>query len=185
MKQWLQKHSLSITLLPVLAVMGMIFWFSAQTGESSGALSGRIAAWVVRFFVPQVDAFSPAQQQALIYRVGWIIRKAAHFSEFALLGMCLLLHIRQLKKKIKLSHPWLWSWGVGTVYAVSDELHQHFVGGRHCAISDVCIDSSGVIAGVLLMAGLLCWRRRKCKLSVNAADSVPESLKTEKNSPIM
>ena len=45
----------------------------------------------------------------------------------------------------------LYTDALGTLYAVTDELHQGFVGGRHPAVLDVCIDSSGVIAGVLVM----------------------------------
>ena len=157
MKRWLQKHSIAMTLLPVLAVMGMIFWFSAQTGASSGALSGRITARVVRFFVPDVDTFSQADRQALFYTVGTIIRKGAHFSEFALLGITLMCHMRQLEKRICLRRPWLWAWAVGTAYAMTDELHQHFVGGRNPAALDVFIDSCGVIAGV----ALVCWILRR------------------------
>lgn len=157
MKRWLQKHSIAMTLLPVLAVMGMIFWFSAQTGASSGALSGRITARVVRFFVPDVDTFSQADRQALFYTVGTIIRKGAHFSEFALLGITLMCHIRQLEKRVCLRRRWLWAWAVGTAYAVTDELHQHFVGGRNPAALDVFIDSCGVVAGV----ALVCWILRR------------------------
>lgn len=161
MKRWFQKHSIVISLLPVLAVMGMIFWFSAQTGESSGALSGRITARIVGFFVPDVDTFSEVEQQLLFRRVGLLIRKTAHFSEFALLGFFLTIHIQQLRKRITLRLPWLWTWAVGTAYAVTDELHQGFVGGRHPAVTDVLIDSSGVITGVLLVMGLLYWRKRR------------------------
>lgn len=164
MKQWFQKHSVAISLLPVLAVMGLIFWFSAQTGESSGALSGRITARIVRFFVPDVDAFSEAEQQVLFRRVSLLVRKTAHFSEFALLGFFLTIHIQQLRKRITIQAPWLWAWAVGTVYAITDELHQGFVGGRHPAVTDVLIDSSGVFAGVLLMTGLLCWRYHRKRL---------------------
>ena len=155
MKQWFIRHSIGMSLVLVLAVMGMIFCFSAQTGESSGALSGRITARVVRLFVSDFDSISETQQKALLSTVGLLIRKAAHFSEYALLGLSLMLHIRQLRKRITVCFPWLWAWAVGTVYAISDELHQHFVGGRHPAATDVMIDSSGVIAGVLLLALIL------------------------------
>ena len=155
MKQWIMKHSISLSLILVLAVMGMIFCFSAQTGKASGALSGRITARVVRFFVSDFDNFSEEQQKALLSTVGLWIRKAAHFSEFALLGFSLMLHILQLQKRITVHCPQLWAWGVGTVYAITDELHQHFVGGRYPAVTDVLIDSSGVLAGLLFLTGLL------------------------------
>ena len=161
MKSWIKKHSIGITLLLVLAVMGMIFFFSSQTGESSGALSGRITAQIVRFCVPNFDTFPLQKQQSLLKTVGFLIRKCAHFSEFALLGFSLMLHIQQLRKRITVRFSWLWAWAIGTVYAVSDELHQHFVGGRYPAATDVLIDSCGVIAGVLLLA--LCLRRLRKK----------------------
>ena len=162
MKQWIRKYSIGLSFVLVLAVMVMIFCFSAQTGQSSGALSGRITAKVVRFFVSDFDSFSEMQQKALLSKVGLWIRKAAHFSEFALLGFSLMLHILQLKKRITVRYSSLWAWGVGTVYAMSDELHQHFVGGRYPAVTDVLIDSSGVLAGAFCFVGLLwCLNRRK------------------------
>lgn len=43
------------------------------------------------------------------------------------------------------------AWMVGTLYAVSDEVHQFFVPGRSCEVRDMVIDSCGVAAGVLIM----------------------------------
>lgn len=39
----------------------------------------------------------------------------------------------------------------GMMYAASDELHQKFVDGRSAEIRDVCIDTCGVILGILLV----------------------------------
>jgi hypothetical protein len=39
---------------------------------------------------------------------------------------------------------------VGTLYAASDELHQMFSDGRSPQVRDVCIDSAGVLTGVLV-----------------------------------
>ena len=38
----------------------------------------------------------------------------------------------------------------GVAYAVTDELHQHFVRGRHASPVDVVIDTAGVAAGIYL-----------------------------------
>ena len=43
------------------------------------------------------------------------------------------------------------AWGLATLYAATDELHQMFVAERGPALLDVCIDSAGALAGVLLM----------------------------------
>lgn len=159
MKTWLRKRPVIATLIPVVLVMVMIFCFSAQNGSQSGQLSGRITRWVLGLVIWDFDVWSPEQQSQLVSTVGLVIRKMGHFSEFFLLGFFLLPHVRAVGKRITVHLPWLWSWGFGTLYAITDELHQGFVGGRVPAVLDVCIDSSGVIVGVLAVWLLL--RRRK------------------------
>lgn len=165
MKAWIQKHSIVLSLLLVVAVMVMIYCFSAQTGEQSGAMSGRITTWVVNLLVPDFENLTGEKQESLCYTVGFLIRKTAHFMEYALLGFCLMLHVAQIQKKISVRLPWLWAWGIGTLYAASDELHQGFVAGRGPSVRDVMIDSSGVIAGVLLMVLLLHRSKREEKIA--------------------
>ena len=72
-----------------------------------------------------------------------VLRKLAHGAEFAVLGALLARAFRD-------ELPALVA-GIG--YAVTDELHQHFVPGRVGAPLDVLIDSAGVGLGVVL------WRR--------------------------
>jgi len=158
MKVWVNKHSIALSLIPVVLIMVMIFCFSAQNGAESGAMSGQITRWVVKLFVPELEDMPSAEQAELLRNVGFVIRKGAHFTEYALLGFFLLLHIRQISKRTTVALPWLWAWGIGTLYAASDEFHQSFVGGRGPAVTDVCIDSFGVAAGVTLMC-ILIWRQ--------------------------
>ena len=165
MKTWIGKHSMLLSLLLVIAVMVMIYCFSAQNGEQSGAMSGKITTWVINLLVPDFDSMPGENQESLRYAVGFLIRKTAHFSEYALLGFCLMLHVAQVEKKIAVRLPWLWAWGIGTLYAASDEFHQGFVAGRGPSVRDVMIDSSGVIAGVLLI--LLILHRRKQRLAIS------------------
>ena len=155
MKNWIKRHGIVLSLLLVLAVMVMIYCFSAQTGEESGSLSGRITGWLLRVLIPDFETMEPDAQQNLKDIFGLVIRKLAHFSEYALLGFSLYLHITQLQKKWSVRLPLLWAWGIGTLYAASDEFHQSFVGGRGPSVVDVMIDSAGVIAGVLLMVWIL------------------------------
>lgn len=72
-----------------------------------------------------------------------VLRKLAHAAEFALFGALLLR---------ALGRPWL-AFALGVAYAVSDELHQHFVPGRVGSPLDVGIDAVGVVLGILA------WRR--------------------------
>lgn len=161
MKKWIERNNIVLSLLLVIAVMVIIYCFSAQTGVESGAMSGRITGWVLNLVVPGFKDFSAEKQEAIRSTVSFIVRKMAHFSEYALLGFSLMLHIAQIQKKITVRLPWLWAWGIGTVYAASDEFHQGFVAGRGPSIRDVMIDSAGVIAGTLFLFFILLRRMRK------------------------
>jgi VanZ family protein len=70
-----------------------------------------------------------------------VLRKIAHAAEFAVLGFLLLRAVRREPAALVL----------GFAYAVSDEVHQHFVPGREGAVLDVAIDAVGVAIGVLLV----------------------------------
>jgi VanZ family protein len=69
-----------------------------------------------------------------------ILRKGAHLTEYAVLGA--LLYRALGREPLALA--------VGLAYAATDELHQHFVHGRHASPVDVAIDAVGLAAGMLL-----------------------------------
>ena len=73
---------------------------------------------------------------------GWdlLLRKLAHGAEYALLGLLLLRALGREYLAVVL----------GIAYAVTDELHQHFISGRVGAPVDVAIDALGVVIGVLV-----------------------------------
>ena len=74
-----------------------------------------------------------------------ILRKGAHMTEYAILGLLLL---RAIGREL----PAL---AVGIGYAITDELHQHFVRGRHASPIDVLIDTVGLAIGIFVVSGLL------------------------------
>jgi VanZ family protein len=71
---------------------------------------------------------------------GWdlVLRKLAHAAEFAVLGALLLRATGRAGLALAL----------GIAYAVSDEVHQAFVPGRHGSVLDVAIDAVGVALGI-------------------------------------
>jgi VanZ family protein len=73
---------------------------------------------------------------------GWdlVLRKLAHATEYAILGALL----------VRASGRAGVAFGLGVLYAVSDEVHQSFVTGRHGAPLDVAVDALGVAVGVAL-----------------------------------
>jgi VanZ family protein len=70
-----------------------------------------------------------------------VLRKLAHAAEYAVLGGLL---VRALERELP-------AFLLGVAYAVSDELHQSFVQGRHGAPRDVAIDAAGVLVGILVV----------------------------------
>jgi len=74
-----------------------------------------------------------------------ILRKGAHMTEYAILGLLLL---RAIGREL----PAL---AVGIGYAITDEVHQHFVSGRHASPIDVLIDTIGLALGIFVVRGLL------------------------------
>jgi len=69
-----------------------------------------------------------------------ILRKGAHLTEYAVLGG--LLYRALSRETLALA--------AGIAYAATDELHQHFVRGRHASPVDVAIDAVGVSVGMLI-----------------------------------
>lgn len=137
--------------------MLLIFIHSAMPGDMSGAESG--------FIVKIIVALTGLPAEPL----GLVVRKAAHFTEFMILGMAIAVNVRDYlipaqehrpAKQVPLLKAWAVTWILGTLYAVTDEFHQLFVPGRVGAVMDVCIDSAGVATGALIM-WLILVRREK------------------------
>jgi VanZ family protein len=70
-----------------------------------------------------------------------ILRKGAHMTEYAILAFLLF---RALGSELP-------AFLFGLAYAVSDEIHQLFVSGRHGSPLDVGIDAAGLLLGLLAL----------------------------------
>ena len=126
-----------LLLILILLWMRVIFGFSAQTSEESSSVSQRI----VRMLTSDENKIQTLEH---------IVRKLAHFSIYTvggilIFGFCETFSGLTKTRKVQLTLL------VGVLYAISDELHQKFVSGRSCQITDVLIDSCGVIFGMLLV----------------------------------
>ena len=136
-----------------LLVMGSIFYFSAQPATKSTKTSNGITKKIVSA-VTKNKKITPKKKKALEQKWEKIVRKTAHFSLFALLGIC--AYISASLTFIKKGNCYvlknaLISLAFYILYAISDEVHQKFVQGRSCELTDVLIDTSGSIAGILLV----------------------------------
>ncbi|MBR6903195.1 MAG: VanZ family protein, partial [Clostridia bacterium] len=99
---------------------------------------------------PEFDTLDIADKQYVVESFSAPIRKAAHFGEFSALGALFLVFFETFdffSEKKYLILPIV----LGFLYAISDEVHQLFVPGRACRITDIYIDSCGVLAGVIFL----------------------------------
>ena len=144
-----KKHCYAILCIIWMLV---IFWFSAQVADDSQEMSD--------FFVHLLDAvFSLDIMRNEIIRdmTSFLVRKAAHMSEYAVLAILFGLTIREYKKE-----PWLLlALAATAAYAATYEFHQLFVPGRSGQLKDVLIDTAGGALGLGLLALILYLKRRR------------------------
>jgi VanZ family protein len=131
--------------LPVLIWMVVIY--SASSDTKSFEHSSRILGPLFHWLFPHM---SEKGVSALVF----LVRKCAHLTEYAVLGLLVLRAVRQPVRNDK--RPWRWSQAgfavlVVGIYAASDEIHQLFVPHREGRIADVMIDTSGAVIGILLL----------------------------------
>lgn len=136
-----------ILILLLLGTFFIIFGFSSQDGEVSGGISQRITKTILEKS-NIYNNLNEEQKNEISHRTEKIIRKLAHFSIYTLVGLLLMGFVSTYKMKNK----WriLITVGLGMLYAASDEFHQSFSPGRTPKITDVYIDTLGVILGALL-----------------------------------
>ena len=138
------RYKKQFHLLLTFLLMLFIFWQSALPAEASKQESGLIVSRLAQWLQADEDLIS------------FVVRKGAHFTEYLLLGVSLFLTVRDLRKRASFWIPW----AIGTLYAITDEVHQYFVPGRSCEVRDMIIDACGVAAGVAIV---WVWRRRKAE----------------------
>ena len=137
-----------ILLILLLGTFSIIFGFSSQDGEKSGSISKKITEEIVKR-IPQIQEKEQNEREIITLKIEKVIRKIAHFSIYTVVGLLLmaLVSTYQIKEKNKI----IISIIIGITYACSDEIHQSFIPGRSPMITDVMIDTMGVILGILLI----------------------------------
>ena len=137
---------------PLLLWMAFI-WF-ASTGEFSAANTSRILRPLLVWLFPNI---SPAA----IARVHFLVRKAAHFTEYALLALLAARALVASSQRVLRRGWFLISLLLVVAYALLDEYHQSFVATRTASVYDSLIDMSGGLSALLIYA---LWRKRKSKV---------------------
>ena len=120
----------------ITALLCFIWGNSLLPGSVSGAFSDWVKEILARILPGEVPGVTSG---------GGLLRKLAHFSEFAALGaaLCWRFGLKKRKKILALIG------GFGT--ACMDETIQRFVPDRGPSLRDVAIDTCGVTVGILLL----------------------------------
>lgn len=153
MKKTTEKPNMKLLryMAGILALIWMcvIFAFSAQTKEESSvvseSLSYRMVSSTGHFFHWNLDE---EQLQEIADSIEYFVRKTAHMTEFAVLSILLFVWLGLWE--MTLFRRGITAFLATAVYAASDEFHQLFVPGRAGRVSDVLLDSTGALAGVIV-----------------------------------
>jgi VanZ family protein len=116
------------------------------------------AQHTARFIEPILRWLMPSLTDAQFVLIHYVIRKAAHFTEYVMFSLLLYRGVRGGGR------GWHWTWGlaafsIATGYAALDEIHQLFVTSRHASPYDVMIDAVGALLAVAAI--WLCFRIRR------------------------
>jgi VanZ family protein len=128
------------------------------TTRPAHALRGRVAAWFPAIaWAGLIFAFSAQPNLRVVPDAGldFLVRKAGHMAVFGILA---LLAWRALATTTAWRRPWAPALVFAVLYAITDELHQGFVAGRHPSPVDVGIDATGALIAVVA-AGIVRSRR--------------------------
>ena len=142
----MKKNTFGRIALPVGIVLctAFIFWQSLLSAEASSAESGRIVGFLVGLIGVEYRPWMSV-----------LARKAAHFTEFFVLGTLWGGCARAYDRR----RLWLWGMLTGAV----DECLQFFAPGRAPMVTDVLIDTAGFLCGAGLIFAVARLRRKKIK----------------------
>lgn len=143
------KKIIIYTLLAVLCMI-TIFCFSSKNTMESNSTSKNIIRYSVRVFEKVIN--KKVDEEKVITKLNYPVRKFAHFSIYFLLG----IFIYGIFSCAKINHKLLLSMIICVIYASLDETYQLFVYGRTGQVLDVLIDSVGSLISMLIIKVIKC-----------------------------
>lgn len=159
MKRFLQ---FVVACVPMIFCMMLIFYFSSQEASVSSDMSGSFIEQILSSIPGSgFHEMSSVERVDMIASAQFFVRKAAHFSIYALLGVLAMLPMYVVFQKWGKS-AWA-AWFTSLVYSATDEFHQTFVPGRSGELRDVLIDCAGAALGILVIYGIIRMRERQAR----------------------
>ena len=153
----------------LLVWMGFIFFMSANDGDHSQGMSDGVTSVVLSTVWPGYSGMSPDEQAAVVESLSFPVRKAGHFSEYAVLAFATLRQGQVLRSSQairitrKIAPAAVGAVVIAFVYACFDEFHQLFVTGRSGQPFDVGVDTAGALVAVAI-AVVVVRMRERCRV---------------------
>ena len=161
---------LAACVVALLLWMGLIFFMSANDGDHSQGMSDGVTSVVLSTVWPGYSGMSPDEQAAVVESLSFPVRKAGHFSEYAVLGLLAFATLRQgqvlrssqaIRTTRKIAPAAAGAVVIAFVYACFDEFHQLFVAGRSGQPFDVGVDTAGAFVAVAIAVVVVRVRERR------------------------
>lgn len=147
--------------LPLAIWLAVIFL--ASTAEFSASNTGALIQPLLRWFFPHIS-------DERVRLVHFLVRKAGHFTEYAVLALLAGRAFRNSSHALVRRYWFLIALLLVSAYALSDEYHQSFVPSRTASIYDSMIDTAGGLTALCLYAPT----RRNRKRAPRDVDQQPE-----------
>lgn len=140
-----------LAFIPMLIMMGIIWGFSANSGEESSVQSLGIVYKIIDVVEEiQGKEFTPEERISMEEYIHTPIRKCAHMTEYLVFALTVAFPLclyMSSKKRVQ----WT-TFCYCTLYATLDEVHQLYVPERSGQVTDVIVDGVGVAIGVLIFS---------------------------------
>ena len=130
------------------------FVLFASSGSFSASNTSRIIRPLLLWLFPEIS-------EASLAYVHFLVRKAAHFSEYALLALLAARAFRTSQKEKLRRRWWLAAFALVVCVALVDEYHQSFLPTRTGTIYDSLLDMTGGATALACAALWLARRRRQ------------------------
>ena len=121
----------------------LVVWLAFISFASTDSFN---AANTSRIIGPLVLWFFPSTSPEALATIHFIVRKIAHFTEYAILGFLAARAFRAHQRWFLISLALI------VVYALFDEYHQSFVPSRTASIYDSFIDMAGGLSALIFVS---------------------------------
>ncbi len=136
----------------------VVLWAGFVLLASSASFSASNTSRIIR---PLLLWLFPGIDEASIAHVHFLVRKAAHFTEYALLALLAARAFATSARAALARRWWLAAFALVACVALTDEYHQSLLPSRTGTIYDSLLDMAGGATALACAALWLARRRRK------------------------